>query len=114
MKSAHARSDADAKVLRISIDTKTKVKLGEFSRDGRLRCFEAVKALDHDMMPNGVLVPFGILEVKQKQFNVVYGNSHETSDFIVDGLSYWWRYNKHRYKVPTPVIPILHRRLCIG
>ena len=34
-----------------------------------MRCFEAVKALDHDMMPNGVLVPFGILEVKQKQFN---------------------------------------------
>ena len=51
----------------------------------------------HDMTPSGILVPLGILEVKQKQFNVVCGNSLETSDFIVDGLAHWWRYNKHRY-----------------
>ena len=41
--------------------------------------------------------PFGILEVKQKQFNVVYGNSLETSDFILDCLEHWWRYNKRRH-----------------
>ena len=97
MKAAHARSDTEPETLRISIDTKAKVKLGEFSRGGRLRCFEPLRALDHDMEPNGILVPFGILEVKQKKFNVVYGNSLETSDFIVDGLSYWWRYNQRRY-----------------
>jgi hypothetical protein len=34
------------------------------------------------------------LEVKQKQFNVVYGNAMETSDFIVDGLEHGWRYRK--------------------
>jgi hypothetical protein len=45
----------------------------------------------------GLLVPFGILEVKQKQFNVIYGNSLETSDFIVDGLEHWWRYRKRNY-----------------
>jgi len=49
------------------------------------------------MEANGILVPFGILEVKQKQFNVVYGNSLETSDFIVDGLEHWWRYRKRKY-----------------
>jgi hypothetical protein len=98
VKAAHARSDTEPETLRLSIDTKAKVKLGEFSRGGRLRCFEPIKALDHDMEPEGILVPFGILEVKQKQFNVIYGNSIETSDFIVDGLSYWWRYNKHRYR----------------
>jgi len=49
------------------------------------------------MESTGLLVPLGILEVKQKQFNVVYGRSLETSDFIVDGLNYWWRYNKRRY-----------------
>jgi hypothetical protein len=49
------------------------------------------------MEASGILVPFGILEVREKQFNVVYGNSRETSDFIVDGMMYWWRYNKHRY-----------------
>jgi hypothetical protein len=50
------------------------------------------------MEPNGILVPFGILEVKQKQFNVVYGNSIETSDFIVDCLEHWWRYRKKHYQ----------------
>jgi len=97
VKAAHTRSDNDPQTLRLSIDTKAKVKLGEFSRGGRFRWFEAIKALDHDMTPSGILVPLGILEVKQKQLNVVYGNSLETSDFIVDGLAYWWRYNKHRY-----------------
>ena len=97
MKSAHARSDAEPQTLSLSIDTKAKVKIGEFSRGGKLRCLEPVKASDHDMEATDILVPLGILEVKQKQFNVVYGNSLETSDFVVDGLSYWWRYNKHRY-----------------
>jgi len=98
VKSAHTRSDNNPQVLRISIDTKAKVKLGEFSRGGRLRCLEPVKALDHDMKPDGILVPFGILEVKQKQLNVVYGNSRETSDFIVDGLEHWWRYRNKNYR----------------
>lgn len=71
IKAAHARSDADPQTLRLSIDTKAKVKCGEFSRGGKLRCFESVNAWDHDMTSHGTLIPFGILEVKQKQFNVV-------------------------------------------
>jgi len=98
VKAAHAKSDKDDKTLRISIDAKAKIKLGEFSRGGKLRCLEPVKASDHDMDANGILVPFGILEVKQKQFNVVYGNSLETSDFIVDCLEKWWRYRKRHYQ----------------
>jgi hypothetical protein len=50
------------------------------------------------MEPDGILIPFGILEVKQKQFNVVYGNSIETSGFIVDCLEHWWRYRKKHYQ----------------
>jgi len=101
VKSAHVRSDNNPQILRISIDTKAKIKLGEFSRGGKLRCLEPVKALDHDMEASGLLVPFGILEVKQKQLNVVYGDSLETSDFIVDGLERWWRYRKRNYRDMT-------------
>jgi hypothetical protein len=43
------------------------------------------------------LVPYGILEVKQKQFNVVYGNSSLTSDFVVDCLEHWWCHRKKIY-----------------
>ena len=68
---AHERSKNDPEVLRLSIEAKAKVKLGEFSRGGRLRCDKPVKAIDHEMKPEGTRVPFGILEVLQKQFNVV-------------------------------------------
>jgi hypothetical protein len=49
------------------------------------------------MKPDGMLIPFGILEVLQKQFNVIYGDSRETSDFIVDALVHWWRYRGKHY-----------------
>lgn len=42
-------SDARADSLRISIDTKAKLDLGEFSRGGQARGTAPVKALDHDM-----------------------------------------------------------------
>ena len=79
-----------SETLRISIDTKAKVNLGDFSRGGRKRSFTAPKACDHDMNPLGKLVPLGILEVKSGQLMVVIGNSSETSDFIVDSLQFWW------------------------
>jgi hypothetical protein len=41
-------SDARADSLRISIDTKAKLDLGEFSRGGKARGAKPVQALDHD------------------------------------------------------------------
>lgn len=51
--------------LRISIDTKAKVKIGPFSRGGLARGRTAVEAADHDMNPTAILVPAGILEVEE-------------------------------------------------
>ncbi len=51
--------------MRISLDTKAKVKVGDFSRGGESRADETVKALDHDMSPDAVLVPFGLLELNR-------------------------------------------------
>jgi hypothetical protein len=55
-------ADADSNTLRISIDTKAVVNLGEYSRGGQSRGLEAVKALDHDMARKEKLIPGGILE----------------------------------------------------
>ena len=41
-------------------------------------------------VPAGAPGPFGILEVKQKQLNIIYGTSKETSDFFVDAFELWW------------------------
>ncbi len=42
------KSDEREDSLRISIDTKAKVELGDFSRGGQLRGKEAPEAYDHD------------------------------------------------------------------
>ena len=81
--------------MRISLDTKAKVKVGDFSRGGGARAAEAVKALDHDMAPETVLVPLGILELNRGAVPIqqpwfLFGHSRETSDFLIDGLDRWW------------------------
>lgn len=55
-------ADADPQTLRISVDTKAAVNLGEYSRGGKSRGREAVKALDHDLARKEKLIPGGLLE----------------------------------------------------
>ena len=83
--------------LRISLDTKAKVKIGEFSRRGVARGQEHVRAADHDMHPDAVLAPAGILEVESGQLNVVFGTSRDTSDFVADCLELWWTNRRAAY-----------------
>jgi hypothetical protein len=66
------------------------VKVGEFSRGGRARGPEAVRAADHDMHPDAILTPAGILEVAAKQLTLIFGTSRDTSDFVADCLEQWW------------------------
>jgi transposase len=56
------------------------------------------RALDHDYSPSEVLVPFGILDVFKEQLWIYFGNSKETSDFVVDCLEMWWKENSNSYK----------------
>ena len=86
----NAAADADPKTMRISVDTKTTVNVGEYSRGGQSRGRSAVAALDHDMMPKEKLVPGGILEPLSGKSFLFFGSSFKTSDFLVDGLELWW------------------------
>jgi transposase len=90
-------SDESEDSLRISIDTKAKLNVGEFSRGGQARGQKATEALDHDLRPQEKLVPFGILEVLGGLLTIIFGTSRETSDFIVDCLQQWWDSSKERY-----------------
>ncbi len=66
------------------------MKIGDFSREGSARTIESKKALDHDYSAKAVLVPFGILDVLKDQLWIYFGQSKQTSDFIVDFLEMWW------------------------
>lgn len=90
-------SDERKDSLRISIDTKDKVKVGDLSRGGQSRGAEATKANDHDMQYKEKLVPFGILDVLGCLLSIIFGTSRETSDFIADCLQQWWDANTSQY-----------------
>lgn len=86
----NALADGDPEALRISMDTKATVDIGEYSRYGRSRGLAPVKAWDHDMRPKEKLIPGGILEPVSGRSFLFFTNSYKTSDFMVDGLVLWW------------------------
>jgi hypothetical protein len=88
----------DPETMRISMDTKASVDVGDYSRYGRSRGLEPVKALDHDMRPKEKLVPGGILEPVSGRSFIFFTGSNKTSDFMVDGLMLWW--NKRKQDIP--------------
>ena len=79
LRQVHAQAAQDPETLRISFDTKAKVKIGAFSRGGVARGKEPVRASDHDMHPEAILTPAGILEVDAGQLNLIFGTSRDTS-----------------------------------
>lgn len=70
------------------------MKIGAFSRGGVARGRQPVRAADHDMHPDALLAPAGILEVDNHQLNVVFGTSRDTSDFVADCLELWWDHRR--------------------
>ncbi|WP_342799635.1 ISAzo13-like element transposase-related protein [Hyella patelloides] len=94
---ANKKADKNQKVVRISIDSKARVKIGNLSRGGKSRTREALKANDHDHNWSETLVPFGIFDLKSEQLSIYWGTSAETSDFMVDCLSMWWENNQGSY-----------------
>ena len=87
-------ADEDPETLRLSIDTKATVLIGQYSRGGKSRGTKAVEAWDHDMRPREKLVPGGILEPVSGKSFLFFGSSNKTSDFLVDGLELWWKERK--------------------
>lgn len=99
MHAANKKSDEDPCSLRISVDGKAKVKVGDLSRGGQSRGKEAKKACDHDMEWIESLAPYGIQDMTDSAVSLYFGVSRETSDFIVDCLELWWETNREtKYK----------------
>ena len=89
------------------------MKIGPFSRRGKSRLPQP--AADHDMHPDAILVPLGVLEVsrgakKIQQLNVLFGHSRETADFIVDGLKLWWLSRRERQQCVRRLMIELDKR----
>ncbi|MBU3131866.1 hypothetical protein KPL40_05320 [Clostridium gasigenes] len=89
--------------MRISIDTKDRVKIGGFSRGGYSRL--AVETLDHDFS-NKYLVPFGILNLTTNKVEFIFTETKATSDFMVDSIEYYWVKNNYQLSNDTLIIAV--------
>jgi hypothetical protein len=94
---ANRESDEREDSLRLSIDSKAHLKIGELSRGGKSRGAKAPQAHDHDTDVKATLIPFGILEVAVAVLTITFGMSRGTADFIVDCLELWWQERKTVY-----------------
>ena len=88
-------ADADPTVLRLSLDAKASVRIGNYSRRGYSRII--VRALDHDFNPKEKLIPFGIYLPEYNEVYLYFTKSKLTSDFIADCLDDFWQSQGHRF-----------------
>jgi hypothetical protein len=89
------QADADPQTLRISIDAKVAVKVGEFDRGGTTRI--PTVALDHDFDATTTLIPYGIFLPEFNELSLFFVSSKLTADCIVDLIEQWWEQSKDRF-----------------
>lgn len=87
----------------ISIDTKKKEVLGNLTRNEAVltKGEETIEVLDHDypQLGTGKAIPHGIYDVKLNEGYLSIGSSHETAEFVVDNLEWWWeQFGKCSYR----------------
>ena len=76
--------------MRLSMDCKATVNIGEYSRGGQTRGDN--QANDHDMGCQEKYTPFGVVNEDTAELYLTFGRSAKTSDFIVDSLYAWWEH----------------------
>ena len=84
----------------LSIDTKKKERLGTFYRDGRVYTRQGLLVWDHDFpsWAEGVVIPYGLYDLKKNTGYLSLGTSHDTSEFACDSIAWWWdSYGKELY-----------------
>jgi len=82
----------------ISMDTKKKELLGEFSRPGRAYANGPNSTFDHDYpsYAQGKLIPHGLYDLMRNVGHLTLGTSHDTSEFACDSFWLWWQRHGRR------------------
>jgi hypothetical protein len=81
-------ADKDPGTVRISLDTKAVVAIGDLSRGGKSR--QGEQASDHDFEPDHKITPFGILRPDTNETWLFFTSGSVTSDFMIDRLEDIW------------------------
>jgi len=93
----------------LSVDTKKKENLGQLTRNATVitkkDCVPKVYSSDYPSLRSGKAIPHGIYDVKLMKGYLSIGNSHETADFIIDNLYWWWTdYGQYHYQDATHIL----------
>lgn len=83
----------DAGLPNISVDSKKKELIGNFSNPGKTwrRQSEQVNQNDYPSAASCRATPYGVYDMKKNIGSVFVGTSNNTSKFAVDSISRWWR-----------------------
>ena len=85
----------------LSVDAKKKEKIGEFKNPGRTYRPAGnpveVNVYDYPNLADGVAIPYGAYDVTRNHGFVNVGMNHETAEFAVQSLRWWWRRIGRRY-----------------
>jgi len=84
----------------ISVDTKKKELVGNFSREGHTHTQVGVETLDHDFPSagEGKVIPHGIYDLARNDGYIHLNMSHDTCDFFCDSVAHWWeRHGRRQY-----------------
>lgn len=110
----NAEADSDPGTVRLSIDTKTTVPIGNLSRGGRSRRTQA--ALDHDLEPEAKLAPFGIHRPDSSETWLFFTTGSVTADFMADRLAEIWPTLKKTVilHIPSSSTPTTDRKTAGG
>ena len=83
----------------ISVDTKKKELVGNFSNGGRDWSKQAQKVNDHDFLSEakGKAVPYGIYDLANNKGYIYVGSSADTGEFAVDAIKHWWQIDKESF-----------------
>ena len=76
----------------LSVDTKKQELLGTFYRGGRVYTREGLLAYDHDFpsYADGVVIPYGLYDLRRNLGYVSLGTSRDTTEFACDSIAWWW------------------------
>ena len=90
-------ADSNPKEIRMSIDAKARMNIGNFSRGGRNRVL--TKTEDHDLDVKDKLTPFGFYLPQHDDLFLFFTKSYASSDFIVDRIEEIWPEIQKKYGV---------------
>ena len=85
----------------LSVDTKKKERVGNFKNPGRTYRPRGnpkeVNVYDFPDLGDGIAIPYGAYDLQRNHGFVNVGMTHDTAEFAVESLRFWWRRFGHRH-----------------